>query len=333
MKNSLTHFLALLLFSGVAMGQIPPGPGGPKGRVQPPGGPFGPKGPAVPDPFDNPTGLPPELANAFKEAFAARQPGPKKILLSDVAEINLTAEMAFIPAGPASSLMNALGNQSKGEIVGVVTEGMVGLESMTVLEVVREGHVADNDADNMNADSLIDQIRKGTEEANKMRAEKGIPSLHVEGWDEKPRYDKGRRMLVWSILAREEGLATLNFSQILLGRDSMLRVVTVGERADAQKTKLFAKLVVDKTSYVAGKGYEDFQPGVDKVAEYGLTALIVGLAAKKLGLIAAVLVFLAKAWKLIAVVVVVVGGGLFKLFTGKKETPPDETTNGFSNPR
>jgi uncharacterized membrane-anchored protein len=47
-------------------------------------------------------------------------------------------------------------------------------------------------------------------------------------------------------------------------------------------------------AYNDGKRYEDFNAGTDKVAAYGLAALVAGVAAKKLGLIAVVLAFAAK---------------------------------------
>jgi uncharacterized membrane-anchored protein len=60
-------------------------------------------------------------------------------------------------------------------------------------------------------------------------------------------------------------------------------------------------------------------PG-DKVAEYGLAALVLGGAAAiatKKGLWAVIVGFLVKGWKLVAIAVAAVGASLRKLF-GKK---------------
>jgi uncharacterized membrane-anchored protein len=57
------------------------------------------------------------------------------------------------------------------------------------------------------------------------------------------------------------------------------------------------------------------------VAAYGITALVAGVAAKKLGFFALIGAFLAKGAKLL---IVAAGAGLFalrRLFTGRK-TPP-----------
>lgn len=47
--------------------------------------------------------------------------------------------------------------------------------------------------------------------------------------------------------------------------------------------------------------YADFDSGTDRVAAYGLAALIGGVAAKKLGLLAALTAFLVKGWKLLLI--------------------------------
>jgi uncharacterized membrane-anchored protein len=67
-----------------------------------------------------------------------------------------------------------------------------------------------------------------------------------------------------------------------------------------------------------GKRYSDFNASTDKVAEYGLAALIGGVAAKKLGLFALIFAFLAKFAKLALVAVVGLGALVAKLFGHKK---------------
>ena len=56
-------------------------------------------------------------------------------------------------------------------------------------------------------------------------------------------------------------------------------------------------------SFQSGNSYAEFRPG-DKVAKYGLAALVVGgaaVGAAKLGLFTGLLVFLKKGWKLAVV--------------------------------
>ena len=66
-----------------------------------------------------------------------------------------------------------------------------------------------------------------------------------------------------------------------------------------------------------GKRYGDFNSSTDKVAAYGLAALIGGIAAKKLGLLAAIGVFVVKFAKVILVGVAAAGGAVAKFFKGR----------------
>jgi uncharacterized membrane-anchored protein len=71
-------------------------------------------------------------------------------------------------------------------------------------------------------------------------------------------------------------------------------------------------------SFQSGHRYAEYRQG-DKVAQYGLAALIAGgaaVGAAKLGLFAWLAVFFKKAWKLIVVAVVAVAAGLRRLVHG-----------------
>jgi uncharacterized membrane-anchored protein len=73
-------------------------------------------------------------------------------------------------------------------------------------------------------------------------------------------------------------------------------------------------------SFNAGESYAEYRPG-DKVAEYGLAALIVGgaaaVAAKK-GLFGVLATFLAAAWKFLVAAVVGALAWVRKKFGAKK---------------
>ena len=93
---------------------------------------------------------------------------------------------------------------------------------------------------------------------------------------------------------------------------------------DNVKIKRFAKSSASHITYNPGMRYEDYQPGVDKLAEYGLAALIAGIAAKKLGFLALLLAFFVKGWKVILIVLAIFGGTIYKLLGFTKTTTPPE---------
>ncbi len=83
--------------------------------------------------------------------------------------------------------------------------------------------------------------------------------------------------------------------------------------------------MLEATHYNTGKRYEDFLEGTDKLAEFGLAALVTGIAANKLGLLSMAGVFLLKIWKLIVLGCVILTGIIKKFFrrAGKISQKPD----------
>ena len=70
-------------------------------------------------------------------------------------------------------------------------------------------------------------------------------------------------------------------------------------------------------AFQSGNSYAEYRQG-DKVAKYGLAALVVGgaaVGAAKLGLFTGLLVFLKKGWKLVVVGLAAVAAFIKKLFT------------------
>jgi uncharacterized membrane-anchored protein len=71
-----------------------------------------------------------------------------------------------------------------------------------------------------------------------------------------------------------------------------------------------------------GNRYADFDPKVDKVAAYGIAALIAGGIAAKLGFFKLLLVFLLAAKKFIIIAAIAVAAWFKKLFGKKNDNKP-----------
>lgn len=275
--------------------------------------------------------LTPQLKSAFEKIERTIVTKPGSVPLGTLATLNLQAGTCFVPPDSTKEFMTASGNTFSNEILGMIVGGSKdewNLDIMIVLEASPSGHILDADANKLDATAILDSIRSNTEAANVERKKMNQGELKVLGWDESPYYDQGRRLLVWSINTMDSNTASINYNQNLLGRDTLLRMVALGS-VDNSKIKQFAKTSASNISYNPGKRYEDYQPGIDKVAEYGLAALIAGIAAKKLGFLALLLAFIIKGWKIILVVVFFFGGTIYKLFGfSKAPAPPeDETVN------
>jgi uncharacterized membrane-anchored protein len=67
--------------------------------------------------------------------------------------------------------------------------------------------------------------------------------------------------------------------------------------------------VLAMPEFTSGFRYEEYVPGVDKIAAYGIGGLIAGKVLSKVGLLAIALVFLKKGW----IVIVLALGALWKV--------------------
>jgi uncharacterized membrane-anchored protein len=101
----------------------------------------------------------------------------------------------------------------------------------------------------------------------------------------------------------------VNYNTRILGRRGVTSVTVVADPEGLDEAVRDFKTVIQNFSYVNGERYDEYKQG-DKVAEYGLAALVAGGAAA-----VAVKSGAAKwLWKVLVAIGVVVAGGLKSLF-------------------
>lgn len=280
----------------------------------------------------------PPVASGQAEPRYHAIPGPKKIDLGHDLSVDVPAEHVFLEKEDARRLLESMGNVGGDDIVGVAApaEG----SWIAILSYVEDGHVKDDDAKDLDADDMLKDIKEGTEEANKVRAERGFKAMHVDGWTSPPRYDAARHELVWGIKGSADDGVSINEYTRILGRKGYVAVNVIDDPEHIQAAKQQAAAVLSGTRFNPGARYEDFDAKTDKVAEYGLAALVAagaGAAALKAGLFAklgAKLVFLLLAAKKAIVPLLLVAGAGIKKFLGRfagrpgpaalPETPPTD---------
>ena len=184
------------------------------------------------------------------------------------------------------------------------------------VEYEQDGNVSDEDADTIDYDALLSEMQDSAREASKQRVAQGYDPIDLVGWASKPYYDKNSHKLYWAKELRfgEDPDHTLNYNIRVLGRKGVLVLNFIAGME--QKAVIDANLdgVLTLAEFNPGSRYEDFDPNLDKVAAYGIGALVAGKLAAKAGLFAAALIFLKKFG-----VLIVVGAGavLRKIFTRK----------------
>lgn len=267
-----------------------------------------------------------EIESAMKAAFAAAQQGPADVKLGEQAVVHLPQNMFFVPRFQAERLMQAYGNGKDPSLLGVVMPKSDDDDWVITVNFDKAGYIKDDDARNWNVSELLDSLREGTEQSNEERKKRGFPELSVDGWVEAPKYDSNTQRLVWSVAAKHKGAGadedpTVNYNTYALGRDGYITLDLITQQSLVPKDKTAVLALLDNLNYVDGKRYADFDSSTDKVAEYGLAALVAGVAAKKLGLFAVIAAFLAKFAKVGILAAAALGGGLWKRLRGKKNDP------------
>ena len=263
-----------------------------------------------------------EIEAAGSAAMAAAKEGPADITLGDQAVLKLPADMLFVPKQQAQRLMQAHGNGKDPNMLGLVLPIDENADWVATVNFEKAGYIKDDDAKNWDVDELLQSLKDGTESGNKDRRELGFPELTVAGWAETPKYDGDKRRLVWSAIAQTKGAtgedASVNYNTYALGREGYISLDLITSQSQVAADKHNALQLLDAIQYVDGKRYADFDASTDKVAEYGLAALVAGVAAKKLGLFAMIAAFAAKFGKVLILALAALGGGMWTRLRGKK---------------
>jgi uncharacterized membrane-anchored protein len=243
------------------------------------------------------------LKAAWEAASKTAVRGPAEVKLLDEATLNLPPGEAFVPAAEADRIMQALGNGADPTRFGLIVSLEPGRHWDVLIRWIKEGYVRDGDAAEWQPDALLQSLREGTESKNAERIQRGLPALDIVGWVEPPVYDGSTHRLVWSLSARPRGASadlpqTINYNTYALGRDGFFSLNLLTKSAEVDADKPVVRGLLGSLTYLPGKRYEDFDESTDKVAAYGLAALIGVVAVKKLGLLALAGVFFLKAWKI-----------------------------------
>src|SRR4029450_9273352 len=117
------------------------------------------------------------------------------------------------------------------------------------------------------------------------RSKMGYPETQLVGWATPPRYDKATHKMYW---AKELKFAdseenTLNYNIRILGRYGVLVLNAVAGMRQFNQIETNTPDLVKMVEFNQGNRYADFNSDTDKVAAYGLAALVAGGLAAKAG--------------------------------------------------
>jgi len=190
-----------------------------------------------------------------------------------------------------------------------------------IITYEEEGYVKDQDAEKIDYNDLLQKMQKDTLEANKEREKQGYPKVELVGWAAAPRYDKVAHKLYWAkeLKFGGENGNTLNYNIRVLGRRGVLVLNAVAAMLQLPEIEKNAPKILAALDFNPGNRYADFsEASGDKVASYGIAALVAGGVAAKLGLFKGLWVLLLGLKKFVIIAFVALAAWFRKLFGKSK---------------
>ena len=240
------------------------------------------------------------------------------------AHLNLGSQFRFLDTPDARKVLEDLwGNPPDDSVLGMVVPASVPLDDehswAVVLTESDDGHVSDEDAAETDYPKLLKQMQEDTEDENAERTKAGYPALHLVGWAEPPHYDSANKKLYWARELSAEGAPqhTLNYDIRVLGRSGYLSMNAVAGMNDVAAVKAGMQELLPMVDFDPGKRYADYDAKTDKLAAYGVAALIGGGIAAKAGLFAKIGALLLAGKKLVVLLLAAIAG-VWRKFFGKK---------------
>ena len=139
------------------------------------------------------------------------------------------------------------------------------------------GYVKDDDK--IDADELLKSLKEQNKAGAEERKKRGLDPLTLVGWYVPPHYDTESKRLEWGTRLRtSDNQDIVNYSIRILGRHGVMNAILVSAPANLDKDVAEFHGALHDFSFDSGQKYAEFKDG-DKVAEYGLAALVVGGAA------------------------------------------------------
>jgi uncharacterized membrane-anchored protein len=200
------------------------------------------------------------------------QRGPADGSLGSIATLRIAEGQAFLDGPNTRRFLELTRNPPRD---GRYT--LAGDEWFAIFFFEDSGYVRDDEK--LDADALLKSMQASDEEGNRERKRLGMPAIYTAGWAVPPRYDQTTKRLEWGVQLRgEDGHPLVNYKIRLLGRRGVMHaiLVTTPERLDRDVAEFKAALA--GYTFVSGERYSEFRAG-DRVAEYGLAALVLGGAA------------------------------------------------------
>ena len=190
-----------------------------------------------------------------------------------------------------------------------------------IITFEEDGYIKDGDAESINYADLLKDMKEGMEAENAERQKAGFPAIQIVGWATQPRYDKVAKKLYWAKELKFGGATenTLNYNIRILGRRGVLVLNAVAGMPQLAEVEAATPTILGFVDFQSGHRYADYVEGTDKLAAYGIGALIAGKVATKIGFFKGLLALILAGKKFIIIAIVAAGAAIKRLFAGRSE--------------
>jgi uncharacterized membrane-anchored protein len=250
-----------------------------------------------------------------------------EVIIGDgIVKLNVITGFKLLDAEQSKYILHDIwGNPPREDVLGMLFPDNSGPFSDSsyafIISYEETGYIKDADADKIDYEEMLGSIQKSEKEANEERTKQGYESVHIVRWAQSPFYDKNRKVLHWAKEIKFGGQAdnTLNYDVRVLGRKGILSLNAVATMHELSMVKANINKVLTIPEFTPGNKYSDFNSNTDKVAAYGISAVVAGGILAKTGILAIIGKFLVASWKFILVGVIAAIAGVRKFLGRKKE--------------
>ena len=249
------------------------------------------------------------------------------------ATLDLPAGYRFLGPKPAQGVLeHDWGNPPDEDVLGMIFPPGATIRHnpyAVVISYSDDGYVKDDEAATIDYAQLLAKMQQDIIDANPERERQGYPTRRLLGWAEPPHYDRDSHKLYWAkqLKFSDDSGETLNYNIRALGRSGVLELNMVSEMRSLDIVRAGAPAILGAVAFTPGNRYSDFDARHgDKVAAYGIAALIAGGIVAKTGLLKGLIAALIAAKKLILVAAAGIAAWWQRTFGKRKSAPPKSVT-------
>ena len=210
------------------------------------------------------------------------RPGEPVHFAQSASTLFLNTRHTAIAAADAVQFERFIGSSFADEVEGITFAVPLDKDERVLFQYFPAGYVGIDDWADLDADALLRTVSDNTEKDNAARRERGQTELHVKGWLRRPTLDRASDTVYWSFAATQGGQPLINAIALRLGRHGYEKLTWIGDDPNS-------KLLDDTLAayeFDRGDTYRDYVSG-DKLAGYGIAALVGAVAGANLAKAAA----------------------------------------------